>query len=231
MMTSKAGIQVVVFDMAGTTVDEGNVVYKTLQQVVNNHGGAITLETVLEQGGGKEKRQAIQDLLTSVYSGAELAKRVDKAYADFKETLAVAYDGLKVIPCPGVVELFAFLRKRGMKIVLNTGYNEDTARSLVTKLAWTAGRDFDLLVTADMVKNSRPAPDMILLAMKQLGVNDPGAVAKIGDTAIDIEEGRTAECGLLVGVTTGAQTRDQIATAQPHYIIDHLSEFPGLLGN
>lgn len=223
-------IQLVVFDMAGTTVDEGNVVYKTLKQVVNKQGGDFSLETVLEQGGGKEKRQAIEDLLRSVVPASELGQRVDTAFADFKERLAAAYADLQVQPCPGTEDLFAFLRKQDIRIVLNTGYNEVTAQSLVDKLGWVAGQDYDLLVTADMVANSRPAPDMIIFAMEQLGINDPAVVAKIGDTAIDMEEGRSADCGLLVGVTTGAQTRDQIASAQPHHIINDLTEFPALLG-
>ena len=230
-MTSNKQIQLVVFDMAGTTVDEGNVVYKTLQQVVNKQGGDFSLETVLEQGGGKEKRQAIEDLLRPVVPASDLGQRVDTAFAEFKERLAAAYADLPVRPCPGTEDLFAFLRKQGIRIVLNTGYNEVTARSLVDKLGWIAGQDFDLLVTADMVENSRPAPDMIDFAMEQLGIDDPSVVAKIGDTAIDMEEGRSADCGLLVGVTTGAQTRDQIASAQPHHIIDDLSAFPALLGN
>ena len=223
-------IQLVVFDMAGTTVDEGNVVYKTLKQVLNKQGGDFSLETVLEQGGGKEKRQAIEDLLRSVVPASELGQRVDTAFADFKERLAAAYADLQVKPCPGTEDLFAFLRKQDIRIVLNTGYNEVTAQSLVDKLGWVAGQDYDLLVTADMVANSRPAPDMIIFAMEQLGINDPAVVAKIGDTAIDMEEGRSANCGLLVGVTTGAQTRDQIVSAQPHHIINDLTEFPALLG-
>ena len=230
-MTSGNTIQMVVFDMAGTTVDEGNVVYKTLQQVVNKYGGDFSLETVLEQGGGKEKRQAIKDLLTTVVQKADLNQRVDMAFAEFKEALAAAYADLKVLPCPGTEALFAFLRQQGIRVVFNTGYNEATARSLLDKLTWTIGQDIDLLVTADMVNNSRPAPDMIVFAMKKLGIDDSGAVAKIGDTAIDIEEGRSAACGLLVGITTGAQTREQIASALPHYIIDDLSEFPSLLGH
>lgn len=229
-MTNSKKIQAVVFDMAGTTVNENNVVYKTLQQIVNQYGGHFSLETVLEQGGGKEKRQAIQDLLTMVSAEAAATAQVDAAYQAFKEALAAAYANLKVMPCPGTETLFAFLRKQNIRIVLNTGYNKATAQSLVDKLGWQAGRDFDLLITADMVTHSRPAPDMILLAMQQLGLEDPTAVAKIGDTAIDIEEGRSANCGLLVGITTGAQTREQIATAAPQYIIDDLSEFPALLG-
>jgi len=31
-------IEMVVFDMAGTTVDEDNVVYKTLQKAINESG-------------------------------------------------------------------------------------------------------------------------------------------------------------------------------------------------
>jgi phosphonatase-like hydrolase len=229
-MDSNKKIQLVVFDMAGTTVDEGNVVYKTLRMIVNKYGGDFSLGEVLEQGGGKEKRQAIQDLLVNRFDEVELPSRVDAAFAEFKETLAMAYANLEVRPCPGTEELFAFLRKQKIQIVLNTGYNEATAQSLVDKLGWIAGRDFDLLITADMVEHSRPAPDMILLAMKRLGINDPGAVAKIGDTAIDMEEGHEAGCGLLVGITSGAQTRDQITLGRPHHIIDHLSSLPALLG-
>ena len=52
-------IRMVVFDMAGTTVNEDNVVYKTLQQVINNAGYDFTLKQVLAEGAGKEKLQAI----------------------------------------------------------------------------------------------------------------------------------------------------------------------------
>ncbi len=48
----------IVFDMAGTTVDEQNVVYKTLQKAINREGYEFTLEQVLEQGAGKEKLKA-----------------------------------------------------------------------------------------------------------------------------------------------------------------------------
>ena len=56
-------IKMVVFDMAGTTVDEDNVVYKTLQKVINDAGYNFTLQQVLAVGAGKEKLQAIKDIL------------------------------------------------------------------------------------------------------------------------------------------------------------------------
>ena len=56
-------IKMVVLDMAGTSVDEDNVVYKTLQQVINEAGHNFTLDEVLAEGAGKEKLQAIKDIL------------------------------------------------------------------------------------------------------------------------------------------------------------------------
>lgn len=45
-----------------------------------------------------------------------------------------------------------------------------------------------------------------------------------GDSTIDIEEGKNTGCGITVGVTTGAQTREQLATASPTLIVDNLAE-------
>ena len=57
-------IKMVVFDMAGTTVDEDNVVYKTLQRAIADHGYPFTFDEVLAEGAGKEKLQAIKSILS-----------------------------------------------------------------------------------------------------------------------------------------------------------------------
>ncbi|WP_200890708.1 hypothetical protein [Pedobacter lusitanus] len=48
--------EMVVFDMAGTTVNENNLVYKTLRNAINNAGFEFSLEEVLAEGAGKEKK-------------------------------------------------------------------------------------------------------------------------------------------------------------------------------
>ncbi len=55
----------IVFDMAGTAIDENNVVYKTLQKAINETGYDFTLDQVLAEGAGKEKLQAIKDILST----------------------------------------------------------------------------------------------------------------------------------------------------------------------
>lgn len=218
-------IRLFVFDMAGTTVNEQNVVYKTLRAAVNHLGYDFSLATVLLIGAGKEKFQAIGDLLAQVCKEeAEHLKKSKLAYQYFLDHLKEAYERMEVTPYPGTTEVFDHLRQREVGIALNTGYNRTTTSLLLDKMGWREGREFHLLVTADDVPRSRPAPDMIRLAMERMGIADARQVAKVGDSIIDIEEGKAAGCGLTLGVTTGAHTAEQLESAGPDFVIDSLSE-------
>ena len=221
-------IRMVVFDMAGTTVNEDNVVYKTLQQVINNAGHNFTLNQVLAVGAGKEKLQAIKDILKSG-NGLQDDQFAEHLYRIFDTTLKNAYDNIDVNPQGGAEELFKLLKQKNILIILNTGYNAITANRLLTKLGWKIGEQIDGLITASDVTANRPMPDMIQLAMKQFLITDASEVAKVGDSIIDIEEGKNAGCSLSIGITTGAHTQAQLTTANPNYIIHHLMELLPLL--
>lgn len=214
-------IKLVIFDMAGTTVDEANVVYKTVHKSILNAGYDFTLEEVLFHGAGKEKHQAIKDCLASknITDANSLA-----IFEYFKANLDAEYAALDVKTFKGMPELIAELRNRGIKIALDTGYNSKIANLLLTKLGWEKGKEFDTLITADDVVNGRPHPDMIQLAMKNTGITDAASTLKAGDSVIDIEEGQNAGCSITVGVTTGAQTRDQLKESNPTLILDSLNE-------
>lgn len=216
-------IQMVVFDMAGTTVDEDNIVYKTLRKAIVQAGFEVSLDAVLLHGAGKEKLDAIKDVLSSINPQIDLNTYAESIFAQFNTMLKEAYDEMDIKTFAGTTEVFDYLRGKGVKVVLNTGYNRTTATKLLSKLNWQEGIQYDLLVTASDVQRSRPHPDMIFLAMDKLNIRDARSVVKIGDSAIDIEEGKAAGCGLTMGVTTGAQTREQMAVAKPDYIIDSLS--------
>ena len=216
-------IELVVFDMAGTTVDEDNVVYKTVRAAINAAGYSFTQEQVQADGAGKEKSQAIRDVLAldgQPHSDDEVAT----IFADFKQRLAVAYRELDVREQPGTSDCFAALHQRSIRVVLNTGYDRPTAEGLIKKIGWTVGQDIDALVTASDVENARPEPDMIYKAMELLGITDSKAVAKVGDSQIDITEGQRANCGMTFGVTTGAQSESHLAKAGPTAIIDNLMQ-------
>lgn len=221
-------IRMVVFDMAGTTVNEHNIVYKTLQQAINEKGFHFTLDQVLQEGAGKEKLQAIKSIL-QVFAQTTDEALAAAIYDRFINLLGQAYDTSTISEQDNATELFHALKSKNIFVVLNTGYNAATAISLVQKLGWKQGVDYDALVTANDAGKNRPSPDMILVAMKQLGISNGAEVAKVGDSAIDIEEGKNAGCSLTVGITTGAHTVEQLQAARPSAIIHNLMELLPLL--
>ncbi|OCB74796.1 phosphonatase-like hydrolase [Flavobacterium crassostreae] len=225
----KQAIELVVFDMAGTTVNEDNVVYKTVQKGIHEAGFNVSLETVLQYGAGKEKHQAITDVLKQIAPLEDVTEIANTIFNNFKISLQKAYKDLQISSFAGTEDLFRDLRSNNIKVVLNTGYNTATAKELLDKLGWSVGKTIDALVTADDVQNGRPEADMIFKAMQIVGVTDAQKVLKVGDSAIDIEEGKNANCGITVGVLTGAQTRLQIQEAKPTYIFETLNELRALL--
>jgi phosphonatase-like hydrolase len=222
-------IKMVVFDMAGTVINENNIVYKTLQRAINETGFNFSLDQVLAEGAGKEKRQAIKSVL-NVYAQNHDENLADDIYNRFLGYLKEAYNLQEILPQDNAEDLFTQLKERSILVVLNTGYNRETAQSLLTKLRWVKGAQYDGLITATDVLHNRPNPDMILLAMEQFGITNANEVAKVGDSAIDIEEGKNAGCSLSVGITTGAHTFEQLESAKPDHIINNLLELLPLLG-
>lgn len=231
MKAMKSNVKMVVFDMAGTTVNEDNIVYKTLRNAINTVGGYnLSLEEVLEHGAGKEKLEAIKSILnkTLQVNDDELAEKI---FQLFLKQLKNVYEEETIYPCHHAETLFLALKDMGILRVLNTGYDRATAESLLKQLNWEVGRDIDLLVTASDVGRNRPNPDMIQLAMEKMDIKDAAAVVKIGDSTIDIEEGQNAGCGLSIGITTGAHTHEQLLTANPNYVIHDLLELLPIIKN
>jgi phosphonatase-like hydrolase len=218
----------IVFDMAGTTVDEDNVVYKTLHSEINKAGFDFSLEQVLAAGAGKEKLQAIKDILALNVALPE-EETANTIYTSFVDELARAYNSFQLKPQPGAEEIFQALRDEHILVVLNTGYNAQTAKAILSKLKWQTGKQIDGLITASDVQNNRPNPDMILLAMQKFGIENADEVVKVGDSIIDVEEGKNAGCKLSIGITTGAHSYQQLATAKPDHIIHHLSDLLALI--
>lgn len=230
-------IKLCVFDMAGTTIDEDNLVYKTVRDAINEalkragkSNKQVNLELCLEYGAGKEKRNAIHDILNTLdLSNNGIESLTDNAFAAFKDTLAIAYNKHTLSEFEGMSELFEQLKASGRNVVLNTGYDAKTANKILTILEWSVGDQIDALVTADDVDNGRPNPDMITLAMKQFNIDNSQQVLKAGDSGIDIEEGKNAGCGLVLGVLSGAQNEQQLVKYSPDAVLDKLTDLKDII--
>ena len=116
----------------------------------------------------------------------------------------------------------------GVKVCLTTGFAPSTRDAVLDALGWRT--EIDLALSPADVGRGRPAPDLVLGAMARLGVDDPGAVAVVGDTVSDLEAGRAAGAGAVVGVLSGAHDEATLAAASPTAIIADVTELLGVLG-
>jgi phosphonatase-like hydrolase len=221
-------IELVVFDMAGTTVHDGDAVNSSFRAALGAAGveaDPAVVNTVM----GLHKPEAVRRLLEG--SGrAFIAADVNAIHEDFVRRMCNYYaTDPAVREVPGSAAVFADLRRAGIKVGLNTGFSRTVVDVLLARLGWHKPAAIDADVASDEVPRGRPHPDMIQLLMARLGIRDCRRVAKVGDTKADLEEGTNAGCGLVIGVTSGSFTQEQLQ-AYPHsHIVQSVTEVPGLL--
>ena len=217
-------IELVVFDMAGTTVRDRNYVGIAFQTAMQSQGYDVAIEKI-NPLMGYEKPLAIKMMLEAhepVQSKitAELISGIHKRFVD--EMIDFYSTTNEIAPLPNVEETFAALRAEGIKIGLNTGFSRDIANVIVGRLGWED--KIDTLVASDEVPHGRPYPDMINKMIAELQITSPGNVAKVGDTEVDINEGINAGCKYVIGITTGAFTREALLPYKATHIIDDIAD-------
>jgi len=134
-----------------------------------------------------------------------------------------------VKPAPGAEELFQQLKERSITVALNTGFPKNIADVIVNRFRWNEKGLIDDYIASDEVKKGRPFPFMIEQLMFRAGVDDPLMVAKVGDTAVDIEEGKNVGCSYNIAITTGAYNTAELETLRPTHIVNSLLEIPSIL--
>lgn len=220
--------ELAVLDMAGTTVHDPDLVVHALRDALAGAGYQPPVEA-LRALMGYTKPAAIRTVLAAHDLPADEAQ-VARVHADFVQRMLDCYrTHAEVRPMAAAEETLGELRRRGMKVALNTAFSQDIAECLIERFGWRQRGLIDAAISADRVPEGRPAPDMIRALMAQCGVSEPARVIKVGDTEVDIREGRAAACGLVVAVTTGAYTRAQLLAYQPDAVLDSLHELPALL--
>ena len=230
-MTVNDPIQLAVFDMAGTTVHDEDFVHQALADALHAAGVETTREEI-NVVMGYPKPVAIRTILESEdINAADLEGRTSVIHDDFLNRMNSFYrTHPSVREIDGASDTFRTLKAAGIKVVLDTGFSRPTADIIINRLGWVIPDLIDLSITSDEVDRGRPYPDMIHKAMDLLDVNDASHVAKIGDTPSDLQEGQQAQCGVIIGVTYGSHTRDELVTFPHTYLVSNIREIPSLLG-
>lgn len=225
-------IELVVFDMAGTTVRDDDAVNNCLRQALAAASLNVTRDEINEVMG-IAKPLAIRKLLERHRNGDPVSDQlVHTIHDDFLQRMLNHYRSSPIVePMPHTMDVFTQLKKSGVRIALDTGFSRPIADAILDRLAWRNSELLDTTVTSDEVAKGRPHPDLLFKAMERTGVKLAKAVAKVGDTPADLGEGAAAGSGLNIGVTNGSHTAREL---QPHphtHLISDLRELPALVFN
>ncbi|MCD2498630.1 HAD family hydrolase [Microbacterium nymphoidis] len=214
-------IELIVLDMAGTTVRDDGVVERAFQRaaeatgVAAAHGWDAALQYVRDTMG-----QSKIDVFTHLAGGDRT--RAEEATAAFEAAYAelIATDGAEAIP--GAEDLFRAQRAAGRMVILTTGFAPVTRDAIIDALGWRELID-GALSPVDAGRG-RPYPDLVLAAALRARVSSMSAVAVIGDTASDVGSGTSARAGLVIGVTSGAHDEEVLAAAGADVVLGSVAE-------
>jgi AHBA synthesis associated protein len=115
----------------------------------------------------------------------------------------------------GVVDLLETLRIRGFRLAVATGKSGPRARSLLRTLELIDY--FDHVVGSDEVPNPKPAPDIVLRALRLIGA-PPQAAVMVGDARADILSARGAGV-TAVAATWATVDEDDLIRSGPDLVI------------
>ncbi len=168
-----------ILDIDGTLVLSNDAHARAWVEAFTEHGYSIPFERVrplMGMGGDKLLPTLVPDLSSTEGVGKQIAERRKEIFLTrYAPTLQAA---------PGARPLVERMRDAGLRLVVASSARRDELEALLK-----AAQVDDLLdqrVTASDAKESKPAPDVVGVAMDRIGL-PPGQVVMLGDTPYDIE--------------------------------------------
>jgi phosphoglycolate phosphatase len=159
-------------------------------------GGRFAVEPM-----ARLRELTVEALRVAGMPGAATAQIVDEVWY-LPDPVALA------LPLADLPALFGALRARGIRIAVAT--SDDHAPTAATLASLGVGGLVDAVCGADDGVPNKPAPDMVLRLCEQLDVT-PERVAVVGDEVADLQMGRAAGVGLVVGVLSGLSSAALLA--------------------
>src|ERR1700694_2482376 len=208
-------VKLIVFDLAGTVIEDAGQVPAAFTAVLRNHEVEITSDSLREMRGAS-KREVIQRFVERHPgdSKADIPARTEEIYNSFRSTLAGMYEKDGVREIAGATEIFTWLQQRGVRVALNTGFDRTITDILLNAMRWDRNL-INAVICGDDVAQGRPAPYLIFRAMELSAVPSVHQVTNVGDTVLDLQAGQNAGVRYNVGVLSGAHAKEQLER-EPH---------------
>jgi HAD superfamily hydrolase (TIGR01509 family) len=201
---------IAVLDIDGTLIDSNYhhalAWYRALRSVGETYP-VWRLHRLVGMGG---------DHVVRAIGGEELERRAgDQAREEQGRQVEAMME--EIAPLPGARELLVAIKERGHRLVLASSGQQDHVEVFLDKLA---ARDIvDDWTSAADVESSKPAPDLLQVALKKVGASPDAASVMVGDSVWDVEAAKRAGMPAIV-VRSGGFGDDELEDAGAVAIFD-----------
>jgi phosphoglycolate phosphatase len=226
-------IKGILFDKDGTLLDFHATwmpAYLSASKIISRDAGRPELAHHLLEIGGYDHDSGRCDPGSPLGSGSneDIARLWAKACgledaAPLETSLAETFAREVMacaVPVGDLAGLFTRLTKRGLRLGIATMDSESLAHDTVSMLA--IGGYLSFVCGCDSGFGMKPGPGMVEAFCLRLSLQ-PAEVAVVGDTLHDLHMGRAAGAGLVVGVLSGAGTREVLESHCDHLLEDVLA--------
>lgn len=222
-------IDLVIFDMAGTTIEDHGEVLTAFRSALEKNHIPVSAD-FLQKWRGASKKEVLRICIEEQYGkdSPDNPRRIAQAYDDFRFLLEDLYVRNGVRPIPGAAETFSRLREQSIRIALTSGFYRKVADLILRQVGWNAGT-IDASVCSDEVPQGRPAPYLIFRAMEATRTTDVRRVVNVGDTTLDLLSAAFAGVRGNIGVLTGSQTIAHLGIVRHTHILPSVAALPGLM--
>jgi pyrophosphatase PpaX len=215
-MTNK--ITTLLFDLDGTLIDTNELIISTYLN---------TLEKYFPSKYGREDvlpflGPTLHEVFGSMTPDPERVEEMVAAYRDYN---LAKHDEL-VKEFAGVTETIQTLKERGYKLAVVTTKRHDV--TLKGLRLMNLEQFFEVIVAYDHVTKTKPDPEPIFKALEQLD-STPSETIMVGDNFHDILAGKNAGT-LTAGVAWSIKGRDYVASYEPDYMLENMTDLLTILG-
>lgn len=215
MSPSTDGPRAVIFDLDGTLVDTVETRIQAWLAVFAEEGIPATREQ-LEPMIGVDGRKLARDVATA--AGIELITGRDEAI-DRRSGEIYGVLNRDPRPLPGARDLLLDLGGRGVPWAIATSSRSEQVAASVEALRLPRT---PTIVDGSRVERAKPAPDLLLVAAAELGV-EPAEAWCVGDSTWDMRAAVAAGM-VAIGVTTGAADARALKDAGAQMTFSSLEE-------
>lgn len=210
-------IEGIIFDLDGTLVDTTHAYLMTYAEILKRDLDLELEEEIIRAQFGKRAT----DIMNSVLD----EKKIDKTSIDIPKIIdSIREEFMKkiadVILLPGAESTLQKLSKE-YRIALATSSRRYAATNILNM--FSLDKYFDAVVTAEDVEESKPSPQIFLKAAGLIDVLPANCL--VFEDAIHGIVGAKAAGMKVVGLSTGACSREQIDAIGVDLILDSLEEF------